>query len=135
MQALALLENPHDRSQPGVVVEYNRPDFAAEQVSGGLQISVIATSPDSGPAFESPHFRGATIQTRNLIELLSGSIPLDDDGKPLSVLGPLPLRIVSMSDGIGCCAGRWRRIPADGRPRHWPSPASCRRSNKNSRSP
>ena len=89
MQAFATLENPDDSSRPGAVVEYNRPDFDSPRVTGGLQISVIATSPDSGPAFESPHLPGATVQTRDLIELLTGSIPVDDDGKPLSVLGPV----------------------------------------------
>lgn len=89
MKAAALLEHPHGLPQPGAIVQYNRPDFSNPHVTGGLQISLIATSDHIGPAFESPHFPGATIQTRNLIELLTGSIPLDNDGKPLSVLGPV----------------------------------------------
>lgn len=89
MKAAALLDNPNDATQPGATVGYNSPVFDTPGLTGGIQLSVIATTPNTGPDFESPHFKGATIQTRNLIELLTGAIPLDDDGKPLSVLGPV----------------------------------------------
>ncbi len=88
MKAMAFLENPTDTTQEGAQVGYNAPAFDDQKLAGGLQISVTATSPDNGADFESPKFTGATIQTRNLIELLTGNIPLDDNGNPLSVLGP-----------------------------------------------
>ncbi|MCU1265454.1 MAG: hypothetical protein JWM21_1772 [Acidobacteria bacterium] len=110
MESTALLQNPHDASKPGAQVAYNGPDFDDPQVSGGLQISIIATSPQIGPAFESPHFKGATIQTRNLIELLTGSIPLDDDGKPLSVLGPV---VDTIFNGEFRPAGNNPRVPLE----------------------
>ncbi len=89
MKAVVQLENPSDKTKEGAQVGYNVPAFDDQKLAGGLQISVTATSPDSGADFESPKFTGATIQTRNLIDLLTGTIPLDDNGNPLSVLGPV----------------------------------------------
>jgi hypothetical protein len=89
MKAGALWDNAHDSSRPGASISLNQPKFAAANVEGGLQISVLATSPDVGDAFETAGFKGATIQTRNLIDLLTGAIVLDDNGNPLSVLGPV----------------------------------------------
>ncbi|HCG02009.1 MAG TPA: hypothetical protein DEV93_15880 [Chloroflexi bacterium] len=89
MKAAALLQRPHNVFQRGAIVRYNRPEFTTPQVTGGLQVSIIAGSSLFGLQSESPHFSGATIQTRNLIELLTGAIPVDADGKPLSVLGPV----------------------------------------------
>jgi hypothetical protein len=89
MSAAALWDNAFDNSQPGAAISFNQPKFDADKVVGGIQISVLATSPDVGDDFETAGFKGATIQTRNLVELLTGIIPLDDNGKPLSVLGPV----------------------------------------------
>ena len=89
MNAAALLDNAKDPTNQGARVSYNQPAFDKQKVKGGLQITMMATSPESGPDAESPGFKGATIQTRNLIDLLTGTIPLDEEGKPLSVLGPV----------------------------------------------
>ena len=110
MKAVALLANPDDRSRPGATVEYNRPAFVSPEVKGGLQISVVASSPDSGADVESPGFPGATIQTRNLIDLLTGSIPTDTEGKPLSVLGPVVDTIFNREFKP---AGDYSRVPLE----------------------
>ncbi|MCL4294580.1 MAG: hypothetical protein KJ077_02585 [Anaerolineae bacterium] len=89
MKVVALWDNAFDNSKQGASISLNQPKFEKDKVEGGIQISVLATSPDIGDDFETAGFKGATIQTRNLIELLTGNIPLDDEGKPLSVLGPV----------------------------------------------
>lgn len=89
MKAAALWDNASDKSKQGASISFNQPKFEDAKVEGGIQIAVIATTPDVGDTFETAGFKGATIQTRNLIELLTGNIPLDDEGKPLSVLGPV----------------------------------------------
>jgi hypothetical protein len=89
MKAVALWNNAFDPAKPGASISFNQPKFEKDKVEGGIQISVLATSPDVGDNFETAGFQGATIQLRNLIELLTGTIPLDDEGKPLSVLGPV----------------------------------------------
>ncbi|NWJ47073.1 MAG: hypothetical protein HXX08_14530 [Chloroflexi bacterium] len=89
MKAVALWDNAYDNTKPGALLSLNQPKFDTSNVEGGIQISVLATSPDVGDNFETAGFKGATIQTRNLIDLLTGTIPLDDNGKPLSVLGPV----------------------------------------------
>ena len=89
MLAAAALDNPFDTTKRGAQVELNAPEFPDASVRGGIQIRVVATSPFTDPKAESPRFRGATIQLRNLVELLTGNVPLDDEGKPLSVLGPV----------------------------------------------
>ncbi|HYF31646.1 MAG TPA: hypothetical protein VD993_11045 [Chitinophagaceae bacterium] len=110
MKAVAYLDNAHDTTQPGAQVSYNDPVFDRMQAKGGLQISVMATAVDSGPTVESPHFKGATIQTRNLIDLLTGIIPLDDEGKPLSVLGPV---VDTIFNGEFKAAGANPRVPLE----------------------
>jgi hypothetical protein len=86
MESIAKFENPDDPTLKGVQVSINAPVFKNYQ--GGIQIKVLATSPSEGPQYESPGFTGATIQLRNLVDLLTGNVPLDNDGNPLSVLGP-----------------------------------------------
>lgn len=85
MKAAALWDNAFDNSKQGASISLNQPKFEKDKVEGGIQISVLATSPDVGDDFETAGFKGATIQTRNLIELLTGTIPLDDEGKPLRI--------------------------------------------------
>ena len=89
MKTVALIDNPTETTKQGAMVSYNQPEFIKQNMKGALQLTILATSPDSGTDAESPGFKGAAIQTRNLIELLSGVIPLDDNGNPLSVLGPV----------------------------------------------
>jgi len=89
MKAAALWQKPKDTALPGALIDLNQPEFDTTRVVGGIQLEIIATSPNVGDEFETPGFRGATIQTRNLIDLLTGTIPVDDEGKPLSVLGPV----------------------------------------------
>lgn len=108
MKSVALADNPSDVSKQGAKVSINSPSFAEQNFEGGIQISVIATSPDSGPNAESPGLKGATIQTRNLIDLLTGTIPLDDEGKPLSVLGPV---VDSIFNGEFQPGGNLPRVP------------------------
>jgi hypothetical protein len=86
MEALAFFNNPNDATQAGVQLSLNAPLF--NNYTGGIQIKVLATGPNIGAQYESPGFTGATIQLRNLVDLLSGSVPVDADGNPLSVLGP-----------------------------------------------
>ncbi|HEV2483567.1 MAG TPA: hypothetical protein VGS79_28070 [Puia sp.] len=88
MNAAAILDNPNDPTQQGATFGYNQPVFTTPQnLEGGLQLSVIATSPDSGAQAESPHLKGATIQTRNLIDWATG-LPAMGNGQQLSALGP-----------------------------------------------
>jgi len=88
MNATAILDNPNDPTQQGATLGYNQPVFNSPQnLEGGLQLSVIATSPDSGAQAESPHLKGATIQTRNLIDWATG-LPAIANGQQLSALGP-----------------------------------------------
>src|SRR5262249_3278016 len=89
MKAATLWDNAKDHTRPGASIALNQPGFDTARTTGGMQIAIIAGSPDTGDDFETPGFKGATIQTRNLIDLLTGTIPVDDDGKPLSVLGPV----------------------------------------------
>lgn len=89
MKAAALWDNANDPTRPGASIAQNQPEFDTARATGGIQIAIIASSPDKGDEFETAGFKGATIQTRNLIELLTGSVPVDDEGKPLSVLGPV----------------------------------------------
>lgn len=84
MKAIAVLDNANDVTKPGAEVIYNSPDFGDQKLTGGLQITVLATSPNSGSDVESPELKGATIQTRNLLDLFGGNVPLN-----LSVLGPV----------------------------------------------
>ncbi len=84
MKAAAVLDNASDPTKQGAEVSVNNPHFDDQKLQGALQITVLATSPNSGPNDESPGFKGATIQTRNLIDLFGGNIPLG-----LSVLGPV----------------------------------------------
>lgn len=88
MKSVAVMDNPNDTTKQGATVALNSPDFD-QQVQGGIQISMMATSPSSGADMESPGFQGATIQLRNLIDLLTGNIPVDGMGNPYSVLGPV----------------------------------------------
>ena len=83
MKAAAVLDNASDPSKQGAEITYNSPDFSDQKLTGGLQITILATSPNSGPDKPSPSLKGATIQTRNLIDLFGGNVPLN-----LSVLGP-----------------------------------------------
>ena len=89
MIAAALWDNAKDKTRPGASLNLNQPEFDTARVTGGIQVAVIASSPDAGDEFETAGFKGATIQTRNLIELLTGNVPVDDEGHPLSVLGPV----------------------------------------------
>jgi hypothetical protein len=89
MKAAALWQKPKDTALPRALIDLNQPEFDTTRVVGGIQLEIVATSPNVGDQFETPGFRGATIQTRNLIDLLTGTIPVDDEGKPLSVLGPV----------------------------------------------
>ena len=89
MKASALWEKPKDIALPSTSIELNQPEFGAAKLTGGIQLAIIATSANGGDEFETAGYRGATIQTRNLIDLLTGTIPVDDEGKPLSVLGPV----------------------------------------------
>ncbi|HZQ21914.1 MAG TPA: hypothetical protein VFA89_03875 [Terriglobales bacterium] len=89
MTAVALWQKPKDTALPRALIDLNQPEFETTRVVGGIQLEIVATSPTIGDEFETPGFRGATIQTRNLIDLLTGTIPVDDEGKPLSVLGPV----------------------------------------------
>jgi hypothetical protein len=89
MKAAAFLQKPKDNTLPGATIDLNQPEFDTAQVAGGIQLEIVATSPNVGDQFETPGFRGATIQLRNLIDLLTGTVPVDDEGKPLSVLGPV----------------------------------------------
>lgn len=82
MKAAAVLDNASDTTKPGAEITYNRPDFTDQKLTGGLQITVLATSPLSGLKNPSASLKGATFQTRNLINLFGGNIPLN-----LSVLG------------------------------------------------
>ena len=82
MKAAAVLDNASDTTKPGAEFTYNSPDFTDQKLTGGLQITILATSPLSGPKNPSPSLKGATFQTRNLIDLFGGNIPLN-----LSVLG------------------------------------------------
>ena len=77
----------------GATVDYNRPQFTAEAVEGGYQISVRAVDPSAG---DLPSFEGYTVQLRNA---LFGSLPanksiLDDDVDTIfnGYLGPGGLR-------------------------------------------
>lgn len=89
MKAAALWQKPKDTALPRALIDLNQPEFDTAKVMGGIQLEIVATSPNLGDDFETPGFRGATIQTRNLIDLLTGTVPVDDEGKPLSVLGPV----------------------------------------------
>jgi len=88
MKAAALWDNAKDPTKQGASIARNQPEFNTALTTGGIQIAIIASSPDRGDQQETPGFKGATIQTRNLIELLTGAIPVDGMGRPLSVLGP-----------------------------------------------
>jgi hypothetical protein len=94
MKAVARFRNVNfDRGQDaplqGSQLVLNQPNFLTRSLAGGLQLSAIAKV---NPLFkalieESPSFEGATIQLRNGVDRTG--IPLvDDNGIPLSVLGP-----------------------------------------------
>ena len=83
MKAVASFRKPNPGSQVGTSLSLNEPGFQNNQLRGGIQIKVVASSDSSEPDVETPGFEGATIQTRNLVDLLSGN-PLG-----LSVLGPV----------------------------------------------
>lgn len=89
MKAAAVWEKSKDVALPRALIDLNQPEFDAAQVTGGIQLVILAISPNVGDEFETAGYRGATIQTRNLIDLLTGTVPVDDEGKPLSVLGPV----------------------------------------------
>lgn len=86
MKAAANLQRPTSPSGAGAHLTLNRPrSIDANPLIGGLQITVRAISPDSGPDVESPTLPGATVQTRNGINpvtltpfgmsVLSGPVP------------------------------------------------------------
>jgi hypothetical protein len=96
MKAIARLKKiDFDRIQNDILplrgseLVLNQPNFSDRNLIGGLQLSAIATL---NPLFEefveeSPYLEGATIQLRNGVDRTG--VPLvDDNGVPLSVLGP-----------------------------------------------
>lgn len=110
MKASALWDNAKDLTRPGASIALNQPGFEATRTTGGMQIAIIARSPDIGDDFETPGFKGTTIQTRNLIDLLTGTIPVDGDGNPLSVLGPV---VDTIFNGEFGPSGAASRVPVE----------------------
>jgi hypothetical protein len=73
----------------GSELALNQPNFPDRNLIGGLQLSAIATLNPLFKEFveESPYLKGATIQLRNGVDR-TGVPFVDDNGVPLSVLGP-----------------------------------------------
>lgn len=84
MKAAALLSDPQDITKKGsAAVALNQPAFTRQKMTGGIQIKVTANYVPALPDLEeTPALKGATIQTRNLVDP-SSNVPLG-----LSVLGP-----------------------------------------------
>jgi hypothetical protein len=91
IDAVATLAKPSDSAARGATVDYNRPQFTAEAVTGGYQISVRAVDP---AAPDSPSLQGWTLQRTD--DLLVSGVPianrsvLDTDVQTIfnSYLGP-----------------------------------------------
>ncbi len=105
MKAAAVLDNANDPTKQGAAVSYNHPNFDDQKLQGGLQITILATSPDIGADKESPELKGATIQTRNLIDLFGGNVPLG-----LSVLGTV---VDTIFNGEFKTGGANARVPLE----------------------
>jgi hypothetical protein len=73
IEAFATLRKPGTVAPRGATVAYNRPQFTAEAVKGGYQISVRAVDP---AAPDSPSLEGSTAQRKD--KLLFAGVPVPD---------------------------------------------------------
>jgi len=75
--AFPVLRKPSDANPRGALVDYNRPDFPAESVHGGYQVSFTAIDPSVAGT---PSFEGSTTQLRNgfFLGLTANKSILDD---------------------------------------------------------
>jgi hypothetical protein len=93
----------------GSELALNQPKFPDHKLTGGLQLSATATINPLFKEFieESPYLEGATIQLRNGVN--DAGVPLvDDNGVPLSILGPAVDAIFNQEFGPN---GKNPRVP------------------------